>query len=162
MGQCVDQEMAQSQRGPDLETEATRQAHYIKWAKIFGIPDPFGYYEGFIRIVAIYIKYIQCGTNYNNKQVLCSAMVRGYTEAVYNLFKLRRFSPPADLPNPNNMTEILLYNMLWEEVILRQHALLDNKNFAELHQMATASKCEDSVSDLLIDVVLSVATSGLA
>jgi hypothetical protein len=65
--------MAQSQRGPDLETEAARQAHYIKWAKIFGIPDP--YYKGFISIVAIYIRYIQCSINYNNKQVLHSAMV---------------------------------------------------------------------------------------
>jgi hypothetical protein len=75
MGHCVDREMAQSQRGPDLETEATWQAHYIKWAKIFGIPDPRGYYEGFIRNVAIYIKYVQCGINYNNRQVLCSAKV---------------------------------------------------------------------------------------
>jgi hypothetical protein len=55
MGHCVDQEIAQSQRGPDLETEATQQVHYIKWAKIFGIPDPCSYYEGLIRIMAIYI-----------------------------------------------------------------------------------------------------------
>ncbi len=67
MGHRDDQEMAQSQRGPDLETEAAQQAHYIKWAKIFGMPDPCGYYEGFIRTVAIYIKYVQCGNNYNNK-----------------------------------------------------------------------------------------------
>ncbi len=67
--------MAQSQRGQDLETEAAWQARYIKWAKIFGIPDLCGYYKGFIRIVAIYIRYIQCGVNYNNKQVLWSAMV---------------------------------------------------------------------------------------
>jgi hypothetical protein len=58
MGHCVDQDMAQSQRGPDLETEAAWQAHYIKWAEIFGIPDLCVYYEDFIRIVAIYIKYI--------------------------------------------------------------------------------------------------------
>ncbi len=75
MGHCGDQEMAQSQRGPDLETEAAWQAHYMKWAEIFGIADPCGYYEGFIRIVAIYIKYVQCGVNYNNKQVLCSVTV---------------------------------------------------------------------------------------
>jgi hypothetical protein len=100
MGHCVDQEIAQSQRGPDLETEAAQQAPYIKWAKIFGIPDPCGYHEGFMRIVAIYIKYVQCGVNYNNKQDLCSATVRGYAEVVNNLFKLRSFSPPADLSNP--------------------------------------------------------------
>ncbi len=132
MGHCVDQEMAQSQRGPDLEAEAARQAHYIKWAKIFGILDPCGYYKGFMRIVAIYIKYVQCSINYNNKQVLCSAMVRGYPEAVNNLFKLKSFSPPANLSNPNNMTAILLNNMLREEDIARQRAPLDSKKIAKL------------------------------
>ncbi len=103
--------------------------------------------------MAIYIKYVQCNIKYNNKQVLCSAMVQGYAEAVNNLFKLRSFSPPANLSNPNNMTEILLNNMLREEDIARQRAPLDNQIFSKLHQTATASKCKDSVSGLLFDVV---------
>jgi hypothetical protein len=127
MGHCVDREKAYSRRGPDLETEAARQAHYIKWAEIFGIPDPCGYYEGFIRIVVIYIKYAQCSINYNNKQVLCSAMVQEYAEVVNNLFKLRSFSPPANLSDQNNMMAILLNNMLQEENIARQRAPLDKK-----------------------------------
>jgi hypothetical protein len=127
MGHCVDQEMAQSRRGPDLEIEATRQA--------------------------IYIKFVQCGINYNNKQVLWSAMVQGYAEAINNLFKLRSFSPPADLSDPNNMTAILLNNMLREEDIARQCAPLDYKIFAKLGQTAIASKCKDSVSELLFDIV---------
>jgi hypothetical protein len=57
------------------------------------------------------------------------------------------------MTNPNNMMAILLNNMLREEDIARQCATLDNKNFAKLRQRATASKCEDSVSDLLFDVV---------
>jgi hypothetical protein len=101
----------------------------------------------------IYIEYDQCGVNYNNKQVLWSATVQGYAKAVNNLFKLRSFSPPVNLSDPNNMTAILLNNMLWEEDIARQHALLDNKIFARLGQTAIASKCKDSVSDLLFDVV---------
>jgi hypothetical protein len=129
MGHCVDQEMAQSRRGPDLETEATWQAHYVKWAKIVGIPNPCGYYKGFIRIVAIYIKYVQCSVNYNNKQIPHSATVQGYAKAVNNLFKIKSFSPPADLSDPNNMRAILLNNMLWEEDIARQRALLDNNFF---------------------------------
>jgi hypothetical protein len=85
--------------------------------------------------VAIYNKYVQCGVNYNNKQVLCSAteLVKGYAKAVNNLFKLRSFSPPADLSNPNNMTAILLNNMLQEEDIARQRAPLNNKIIAKLH-----------------------------
>ncbi len=90
--------------------------------------------------MAIYIKYVQCGVNYNNKQVLCSASVQGYAEAVNNLFKLRSFSPPANLSNPNNMMVSLLNNLLWEEDIAKQCAPLDNKNFALLHRMAITSK----------------------
>ncbi len=48
---------------------------------------------------------------------------------------------------------ILLNNMLREEDIVRQRAPLDNKIFAELRQTAIASKCKDSVSDLLFKVV---------
>jgi hypothetical protein len=80
-------------------------------------------------------------------------MVQGYAKVVNNLFKLRSFSPPADLSNPNNMTVILLNNMIQEEDIGRQRTPLDNKNFAELSRTASASKCKDSVIDLLFDVV---------
>ncbi len=48
---------------------------------------------------------------------------------------------------------ILLNKMLREEDIARQHAPLDNDFFSKLHRTATASKCKDSVSDLLFDVV---------
>jgi hypothetical protein len=51
------------------------------------------------------------------------------------------------------MMAILLNNMLWEEDIARQRAPLNNNVFANLCQTATASKCKDSVSDLLFDVV---------
>jgi hypothetical protein len=51
------------------------------------------------------------------------------------------------------MTAILLNNMSWEEDIAKQRAPLDNKNFAKLSQVATASKYEDSVSNLISDIV---------
>ena len=82
MGNCVDREVAQSRQGTDLETEAAWQAHYIKWADIFGIPNPCGSYPEYQQIVVIYIKYVQCGINYNNKQELCWAKVQGYAKAI--------------------------------------------------------------------------------
>ncbi len=82
MGNWVDQEMAQSQRGPEIETEAAQQAHYIKWVEIFCIPNLCGPFQGYQQIVAIYIKYVQCGINYNNKQELCWAKVQGYAKAI--------------------------------------------------------------------------------
>jgi hypothetical protein len=63
MGHLVEQEMANSQRGTDLETEATRQSHYIEWTRIMGIPDQCGPHEGYQRIVAIYMKYLQSSIN---------------------------------------------------------------------------------------------------
>jgi hypothetical protein len=48
---------------------------------------------------------------------------------------------------------ILLNNILREEDIARQRDPLNNKIFAKLRQMAITIKCEDSVSDLLFDVV---------
>ena len=153
MEDCVDREIVKSGGGPDVETEATWQAHYIKWAEIFGIQDPSGYYPGYQSIVAIYIKYIQCGVNYNNKQVLCFATVQGYAKAVNTLFKLRGFAPPADLSDSDNMMATLINNMLREEDIARQCAPLDNKIFAELWRSATSSKNSNLVSNLLLDFV---------
>ncbi len=58
MGNRIDQEMAQSRRDPEIETEAAQQAHYIKWAEIFGILDPCGPFHGYKQVVDIYIKYV--------------------------------------------------------------------------------------------------------
>ena len=78
MGHRVDQDIANSQRGTDLETEAARQSHYIEWTMLMGIPDLCGPHEGYKRIVAIYTKYLQSGINYYNKNNLQSAMLCGY------------------------------------------------------------------------------------
>ncbi len=124
--------MAQSRQGTDLETKAARQAHYIKWADIFGIPDPCGLYPGYQRIVTIYIKYVQCGINYKSIKVLRSTTVKGYAEAVNTLFRLHSMPIPVDLSDPNNMSAILINNMLREEQVARQRAPLDNEIFAKL------------------------------
>ncbi len=103
--------------------------------------------------MAIYIKYVQSGVNYNNKQVLHSATVRGYAEAVNILFKLCRFAPLADLSDSNNMTATLIINMLHKEDIACQRAPLDNEIFAELRCSARSSKNNDLISNLLFDFV---------
>jgi hypothetical protein len=55
--------MANSQRGTDLETEAARQSHYIKWARIMEVPNPCGPHKGYQWIMAIYTKCLQSGIN---------------------------------------------------------------------------------------------------
>jgi hypothetical protein len=73
--------------------------------------------------------------------------------AVNTLFKLCGFAPPADLSDPNNMTSILINNMLREEDIARQRAPLDNKIFDELRRSTASSKNCDSVNILRFDFV---------
>jgi hypothetical protein len=150
---CVDQEKAQSQRGQDIETEAAWQAHFIKLNKIFRIPDPCGPFQGYQWIVAIYVKYIQCGINYNNKQVLCLAIVRGYSKALNTLFRLQKFAPPADLTDPNNMAANLANNLLKVEDLARHHSPFENSIFAVLQQMSETSCDKDLVNNLLFDIV---------
>jgi hypothetical protein len=70
--------------------------------------------------------------NYNNKLALCLATVQGYAEAINTLFKLQMFALSADLSDPNNMTAILVNNLLNEEGIARQHTPLDTSIFAKL------------------------------
>ncbi len=73
--------------------------------------------------------------------------------AVNFLFKIRGFTPPANLSDPSNMTSILINNMLREEDIAHQRAPLDNKTFAELQRSAASCKNCDSVNNLLFDFV---------
>jgi hypothetical protein len=162
MGNCVDQEMAQSQRGPDIETDATRQAHFIKWTEIFEIPDPCGPFQGFQRIVAIYIKYVQCGVNYNNKQALRLATVQGYAKAVNTLFKLQNLSQLADLLDPNNMAAILVNNLLKEEDIARQRSLFNNSIFTNYDKCQTPAVMRIKSMIFCLTLWLSATKLGLA
>jgi hypothetical protein len=112
IGNRVDRELAQSRQDSEIEMEAAQQAHYIKWADILKILDPCGSYPGYQRIVAIYIKYVQCGININNIRTLHLAMVKGYAESMNALFRLRNMPALADLSDPNNMSAMLINNML--------------------------------------------------
>ncbi len=124
MGHRVDQEIANSQRGTDLETEAPRQSHYIELTRIMGIPNPCGPHKGYQRIVVIHTKYLQSGINYYNKNNLRSAMLRGYAIAVNTLFELRKYRPPIDFKDKNNMVGVIINHIIKEENIAKQRAHL--------------------------------------
>ena len=114
MGNHVDREMTNSQRGTDLETEAARQIYYIKWSRIMGIPDPCESNVGFLRIVAIYVKYLQSGVNYYNKNNLRSATLHEYATAVNTLFELQKNRLPIDFNGNNNMAGVIINNIIKE------------------------------------------------
>ena len=137
----------------DIETQAARQAHYIKWAELHDIHDPCGPQEGWQRVVTIYIEYVILGINYTNKTGVRAATIRGYAESVNTLFVLRGFQPPADFDDPNNMVTILASNLKKEEDVAHQRSLLDNHIFAKLQAMATKSKSQDSAESVFLNTV---------
>ncbi len=59
-----------SQQDKEVETVAARQSHYIFCCSIIGIADRCGNEIGYQHIVEIYAKFVMCGINYYNKDVL--------------------------------------------------------------------------------------------
>ena len=153
MGDRVDQEMANSQRGTDIETEAARQSHYIEWARIIGISDPWGPNVRFQIFMAIYIKFLQSGVNYCNRDNLQSMTLLGYAKAIKTLFTLHTFKPPVDLNDKNNMAGTLINNLIKEENIAMQRSPLNNDIFAQIQQAACTSNTPDLDHSLLLDIV---------
>jgi hypothetical protein len=153
MGHHVDQEMANSQRGTDLETEATRQSHYIEWTRIMRISNHWGPHKGYQRIVAIYTKYLQSGMNYYNKNNLRSAILHGYAAAINTLFELRKYRPPINFNDKNNMAGVIINNIVKEENIAKQHAPLDSTILAKIKQSACKPNNPDSDSSHLANLV---------
>ena len=76
-----------SGRDKEIETEAARQSHYIMWTKLMNLSDPCGDDTEYELLAAIYIKLLQFGVNYTNKDGLHAQTLGGYATAISNLFK---------------------------------------------------------------------------
>jgi hypothetical protein len=70
MGDRVDREVAISQQDKEVETEAAWQSHYIFWCSIIGILVLCGNKFGYQCIITIHAKFVMCGINYYNKDIL--------------------------------------------------------------------------------------------
>ncbi len=116
------------------------------------MPDPCGSDPGFERIVGIYIKFLQYGVNYTNKDGLRAQTLVGYANAIRTLFDLRGFRSPVDPSDPTNTGGILIINHKREEDIAAQRYPLTSAIFVELGRMATHSHSPDSERCLLYDV----------
>jgi hypothetical protein len=153
MGDCVDREVAMSQQDKEVETEAAWQSHYIFWCSIIGILDPCGNEIGYQRIVAIYAKFVMCGINYYNKEVLRLSTLHGYVTAVNTLFQLWGFKQPTNLSNPSNMAGIIINNLIKEGTVASQCSPLDSTVFSELQCPASSSHSRNSDQNLLFDIL---------
>ena len=152
MGDRIDQEVAMSRDDKVIETEAARQAHYIKWTQIMDMFDPCGDALGYQRIVAIYLMFAKNGVNYNNKSGLRSATLAGYGDAVNALFLLCGFPQPVVISDPNNASGLIIKNLKQEEDIASQRSPLDSAIFAEIQRVSSKSKSEDSEDSLMMDL----------
>jgi len=127
------------------------------------IDDPCGNDCGYVFLVAVYIKYVILGVNYNNKRQLRSATVKGYAKAVDILFKLRNFQLPANTDNMHNPTNtaILVHNLEREETIAKQRSPIDQSIFLMIISIAQKSKKLDSAENLLYNVAVIARYLGL-
>lgn len=104
--------------------------------------------------MAMYLKDVMLGTNFNDKDVLRSMTVRGYADSVNILFQKRGFVMPTRWSEPGNLPATLVENLAKEEVVASQRSPLDNKIFAQLHAKATASKSPDSLDNLFFNLLV--------
>ncbi len=116
--------------------------------------DPCGHQQGYQRIVAIYIKYLMSGINFRNRDFLRSDMVKGYATSINALFKLQDIKPPADVVDPNNISGILINNLIKEEDIARQRSPLDSDIFTELLCKSNVYRSRDSKHSTLFNLVV--------
>jgi hypothetical protein len=118
------------------------------------VSDPCGHQRGCQRIVTIYIKYLMTGVNFRNKDFLRLATVRGYASSINLLFKLQDMKPPINVVDPNNVSGILINNLVKEEDIARQCSPLDSAIFAELLRKSNVSCSLDSEQRSLFDLIV--------
>jgi hypothetical protein len=105
--------------------------------------------------MAIYIKYVQCGVNYNNKKALHLATVYKDMpkQSTHSLSFKTLLCQSVSWTLTKQHDSILVNNLLKEDSIARQCSPLNNSIFAKLQGVSDASCDEDLVQNLLFNVV---------
>jgi hypothetical protein len=92
------------------------------------------------------------GINFRNKDLRRLDTVRGYATSINVLFKLQDMKPPVNVAKPNNISGILINNLIKEEDIARQRSLLDSDIFTELLCKSNISWSQDSEHSTLFNL----------
>ncbi len=142
MKNIVDAKLSRIKRGSADETAQFRQAVYINWAKKKLIPDPCDEHPGYQRIVSCFVENLMLDNN------SCSKTVKGYTESINTLFRLRGFPVPVDLSDKNNMCTQLIDALENEEVIAKQRDPITNEMFANMKKLARESSSDSAISTI--------------
>ena len=78
-----------------IETERAMQAHFIGWCQKKQMKDVYGNQPDWMHIITCDGEDLMLGTTWNNKNELRSKTVRGYFNAVNNLFSVKKLSCPC-------------------------------------------------------------------
>jgi len=100
--------------------------------------DVCGSQPGLLHIIACYGKDLMLGTNWNNKNELRSKTVRGYFNAVNNLFLLRNFPAPVNFDDKQNIAAVIVHNLEREEDIVTQRKPITIEMFVEISRHGNA------------------------
>ena len=82
--------------------------------------------------MAIYIKAVTLGLNWNNKQGMRSKTGQGYLKAALELFRLRNFPLPVKINDKHADVNVILHNLEREEEIANQREPLTKEMFAAI------------------------------
>ena len=87
-------------------------------------------------MLACYAKYVASGCNCNNKSNTRSDTVKGYLEAVNDLFVARNFNPPVDLSDISNPASTIVKNLKEEEDVAKRRDPITSEIYAEILKQA--------------------------
>jgi len=117
-----------------------------------GITQPVGNEQAYIELLGMYLHDVRLGNNYYNRQSIRSATLRGYAEAVNNLFRLRGMQLPYDPSNKQNDSTVAIANLADEETIANQREPLTEPIAAEAIRIGQEAH-QDSVDNLVANII---------
>ena len=100
----------------------------------------------------MYLQNVRLGNNYNNKQTVRSATLRGYAESVNQLFSLRRKPLPYDPEDKCNDSNVAISNLADEEDIALQREPLTASIAAEAIRIGQHAD-QDSGDSLISNII---------
>lgn len=130
----------------------SREAHWIAWCLANGVTHPVGSEPAYVTLLGMYLHGVRLGNNYHNRQNIRSATLRGYAEAVNELFRLRDMPLPYDPSNKRNDSTVAIANLADEETIANQREPLTEPMAAEAIRIGQQAH-EDSVDNLTANII---------
>lgn len=116
------------------------------------VKDPVGLAPFYKQLVGMYLHAVRLGDNYNNQPSVRSKTLRGYAEAVNELFHLRHMPLPYVPGDKSNDCAAAIDNLADEETIAVQRSPLTEEIAAECLKSGKASP-QNSASSLISNIL---------